>query len=224
MYVDAFRLLHPQKEEFTFYRASCAPSRLDRVYVPTHITGHLVSAAHQPSLADHWGVFVEMKLDIGRLDMPPRPPKTHWKLNSTILQHEAFLPQFRRLFLELEEEVGEFEDIAEWWDVYAKPAITTFCQSFSQSLAKQRKVFKTFLKALICIATRKNDWALVTQTKEKLQTIITYEAYGLIIRSRDKQNTEEEAASLYHLGKASKSCMKKMKVPEDGQVGFRKKH
>ena len=33
-YRDAFPVLHPQQIEFKFYRASCAPSRLDRVYLP----------------------------------------------------------------------------------------------------------------------------------------------------------------------------------------------
>ena len=37
---------------------------------------------------------------------------------------------------------------------------------------------------------------LVTQTKEKLQQVIAHEAFGLVIRSRTKQNAEEEAASL----------------------------
>ena len=42
----------------------------------------------------------------------------------------------------------------------------------------------------------------------------------MIIRSRTKQNAEEEAASLYHLGKTSKSGLTKLKVSEDGIVGY----
>ena len=33
-YSDAYRALHPNTVEFTFHRASCAPARLDRAYVP----------------------------------------------------------------------------------------------------------------------------------------------------------------------------------------------
>ena len=103
----------------------------------------------------------------------------------------------------------------------AKPAIISFCKSFSISLARQRKTFKNFLFALLRVATTKNKWLLVTETKEKLKAIINSEALGLIIRSRDKENSEEEAASLYHLAKTSKTGLKKMKVAEDSVVGFR---
>ena len=125
------------------------------------------------------------------------------------------------MFRWLEEEIDEFEDTADWSDLYAKPAITRFCKTFSASLVKQRRTFKAFLVALLRMATRKNDWLLVTQTKEKLQKVIAYEAYGLVIRSRTKQNTEEEVASLYHLGKAHKTGLTKLKVSEDGILGYK---
>ena len=50
------------------------------------------------------------------------------------------------------------------------------------------------------------------QTKGKVQRIITYDAHGLIVRSRDKQDSVEEAASLYHLAKTSKTGLEKLKV------------
>ena len=181
----------------------------------------LQSTAHHPGLADHWGVHVELKLDVQRVQLPPRPPKSHWKLNSTILNDEFFLPEFTSLFSQLEEELGAYDDAADWWDLWAKPAITSFCKSFSIALAKKRRIFKHFLFALIGVATRKGNWLLVTATKEKLQTIINYEANELIIRSREKQNAEEEAASLYHLSKMPKSGLTPMKVAEIGEVGYR---
>ena len=100
------------------------------------------------------------------------------------------------------------------WDLFAKPAIPSFCKTFSASLTKQRRTFKLFLLALLCVATRRKDWLLVSETKEKLQTIIAHEAFRLIIRSRVKQNAKEEAASIYHLGKTSKSGLTKLNVSE----------
>ena len=219
-YSDAFRIQHPNTAEFTFYRASCAPSRLDRVYLPQHLTCHHKATTHQPGLADHWGVHVELELDIERVHLPPRPPKSHWKLNSSILHDDCFLPQFSGIFNQLEEEMGGFDEAADWWDLCAKPAITTFLKSFSVTLSKQRRIFKNFLFALIGEATRRNDWPLVTATKKKLQVIINYESNGVIIRSRQKQNAEEEAASLYHLCKINKSDLTSMKVAVGGVVGY----
>ena len=164
---------------------------------------------------------MSLEIELVRAELHPRPRKTHWKLNTSILKHESFLPQFTRMFRALEEEIKEFDDAADWWDLYAKPAITSFCQTFSASLSSQRRTFKSFLVALLCVAIRQNDWLLVAQTKEKLQTVISYEAYGLVIRSRTKQNAEEETASLYHLGKIHKSGLTKLKVSEDGIVGYK---
>ena len=183
------------------------------------LTNNLASRA--PLLTIHWGVHVNLQIELVRAELPPKPRRTHWKLNTSILKHESFLPQFTRMFRDLEEELHEFDDAADWWDLYAKPAITSFCKTFSASVAKQRKTFKSFLVALIRVAIRQNNWLLVSQTKEKLQAIIAHEAFGLVIRSRTKQNAEEEAASLYHLGKTHKTGLTKLKVSEDGVLGYK---
>ena len=218
---DAFRILHPNTVEYTFHRASCAPSRLDRVYLPPHLATKLKSVFHQPGLADHWAVHVELEMEVDRLELPPRPPRSHWKLNTSILQHDSFVPQFTTLFHQLEEEIPEFEDEADWWDEYAKPACISFCQSFSKVLNKQKKTFKAFLISLLRFATTSENWELVAQTKEKLSTVVKEEAFGLIVRSRNNQNAEEEAASLYHLKKVQKSNLNQLKVVQGGQ-GYRK--
>ena len=221
-YQDAFRVLHPNKVEFTFHRASCAPSRLDRVYLPPHLATKALSVSHHPGLSDHWAVLVKLELEVDRLELQPRPPRSHWKLNTSILQHDSFLPQFSMLFSQLREEIPEFEDEADWWDDYAKPACISFCQSFSKSLAKQRKTYKTFLLSLLRVATTRENWELVSQTKEKLSAVVKHEAFGLIIRSRDSQNAEEEAASLYHLNKVKNNNLEKLKVVQGDNQGYKK--
>ena len=220
-YSDAFRILHPNQVEFTFHRASCAPSRLDRVYLPPQVADKVLSVTHRPGLGDHWGVEVVLELEVTRLELPARPPRTHWKLNSSILEHESFLPQFTTIFWRLEEEIEVFDDEADWWDNFAKPACTNFLKSFSVSLAKQRRVYKAFLLALLRVATKKENWEVVSQTKEKLESAVKQEAFGLIVRSRDNQNAEEELASLYHFNKARKGNLEKLRVQQGGIGGYR---
>ena len=215
-YCDSYRVLHPKAVEFTFYRASCSPARLDRVYLPPHLATSLKSVSHQPEVADHWSVHVELEFDVMRLQPPPRGHRTHWKLNNTILRHESFLPQFTTVFRHLEEEIDSFPDMADWWDEYAKPASVSFCKSFSISLASQRKTYKKFLYAVLRSATVKEKWLLVSQTKEKLKKILQFELDGLVVRSRQNQNAEEETASIYHQNKIKKGDIKKMKVPQVG--------
>ena len=67
-YSDAYRIIHPNTEEFTFHRASCSPSRLDRVYLPPNLAPHLLAVSHQPGMADHWGVHVKLNIEMDRTD------------------------------------------------------------------------------------------------------------------------------------------------------------
>ena len=164
---------------------------------------------------------MNLRVDLTRLQLPPKPSRSFWKLNSSILHHESFIPQFTACFHRLQEETEEFEDEAEWWDNYAKPAIVSFCKSFSASVAKQKNIFKKFLFALLRHATARGNWLLVSQTKEKLNVIIQKETFGLVIRSRDKQNVEEETASIYHLRKVNKQNLNSLRVAQDGRIGYR---
>ena len=61
----------------------------------------------------------------------------------------------------------------------------------------------------------------MSQTKEKLNVIIQKETFGLVIRSRDKQNVEEETASIYHLRKVNKQNLNSLRVAQDGRIGYR---
>ena len=119
----------------------------------------------------------------------------------------------------MEEEVPSFPDEADWWDEYEKPASISFCKSFSSSLAKQRKTYKKFLFSVLRLATVKKDWKLVSQTKEKLKSILRFELDGLKVRSRQGQNAEEEVASMYHQKKVKKSDILKLKVKSAGPEG-----
>ena len=51
-YSDAFRIVKPNAQEFTFHRPNCAPSRLDRFYVPQHLVPHVQNVRHCASLGD----------------------------------------------------------------------------------------------------------------------------------------------------------------------------
>ena len=93
---DAYRILHPLAQEFTFHRGSCAPSRLDRVCLPQHLSTSLIS--HLPGLADHWGVEVRLQLELATVQLQANHQRTHWKLNSSILKDESFLQQFSLLY------------------------------------------------------------------------------------------------------------------------------
>ena len=61
-YSDAFRLVKPNCQEFTFYRPNSAASRLDRFYVPQFLVPHVQQVSHHASLVDHHYVVAELEL------------------------------------------------------------------------------------------------------------------------------------------------------------------
>ena len=71
---------------------------------------------------------------------------------------------------------------------------------------------------MLRIATNKKQWLLVAQTKEKLKSLLRYELDGLLVRSRQNQNGEEETASIFHQNKVIKKDLTKLKVPLIGPV------
>ena len=89
---DVYRFKHPRGKEYTFFRTSAAPSRLDRYYIPMSLLHRVEQVKHIASLSDHCGIFMELTLDIGEAANPQRVGReTYWKLNSSILKDDEFL-------------------------------------------------------------------------------------------------------------------------------------
>ena len=60
---DVFRSEYPRVQEFTFFRAGKAPSRLDRFYLSCGLVGNVAAVSHVASLFD-CGVKMSMRLNI----------------------------------------------------------------------------------------------------------------------------------------------------------------
>ena len=92
---DVFRYKYPNIREFTFFRTSAAPSRLDRFYLPNEVLQQVVQVEHIASLSDHCGVVMEVDLDVDvSRNIQKENRKTYWKLNTSILKDEEFLDNF----------------------------------------------------------------------------------------------------------------------------------
>ena len=71
-YSDPYRLLNPDGKDFTFCRPNCAASRLDRFYLPPHLSGKVESVSHHTSFSDH--KYVVMLITLPDLSKQPDPP------------------------------------------------------------------------------------------------------------------------------------------------------
>ena len=224
-FIDAFRHLFPRKEEFTFFRAGKAPSRLDRFYITRGLLGNLSEVQHVASLSDHCGVQLKLKLTVDRLTLPKQPRRTYWKLNTSILEEEEFLNNFTSLWERISSSRDQFDDIAEWWDKVAKPEIKDFCIGFSIHRKLCRDHTKKYLLSYLRLVLTRKNWDEVARVKEQLEAMFKADAMGIVIRSRFKQNAENEKASLYHAARESKNDKNNInKLKIDGKViGDRKK-
>ena len=202
---DAFRILNQDTKEFTFFRHGCAPFRLDRFYLSANLKNLVISVNHIPSLSDHCGVKLEITLNLDVCSAKKDYKSSYWKLNSAILNEEDFLPRFQCFWSTIENLSPEYADIAEWWDKCAKPSIKDFCIAFSVERKDRRKQTLQYLLSSLKIALTMKDWEEVCRLKELVSVMLNEDAMGLIIRSRFKQNVEEEKASLYHASKELKN-------------------
>ena len=204
-FCDVFRYQFPRKEEFTFFRPGRAPSRLDKFYISERLKIGVSDILHIASLSDHCGVQMSIRLDVDLAYLPRTERRTYWKLNTSILEEEEFLPNFGKLWERISVTRGQFEDIAEWWDKVAKPEIKDFCIGFSVHRKKQRDDTKKFLLSYLKLVLFKKNWHEVARVKELLYTMLKADALGVVIRSRFKQNSEDEKASLYHAAREVKN-------------------
>ena len=86
---------------------------------------------HVAFLSDHCVVLAELVLqDIGDPHIRKSFHETYWKLNASIHKDEDFLDNFTDVWAELRTKQEDYEDIADYWDLEAKPNIKEFCIQF----------------------------------------------------------------------------------------------
>ena len=202
---DVFRHEFPRKEEFTFFRAGKAPSRLDRFYISRSLVEGISGIQHVASLSDHCGVQMSLWLNVNHVYLPRNSRRTYWKLNTSILNDEEFLPSFVALWSEISKTKDQFEDCAEWWDKWAKPEIKDFCIGFSIHRKRRRDDTKKYLFSFLKAALVRKNWDEVARVREELNTMLLADAMGVVVRSRFQQNVECEKASLYHAAREAKN-------------------
>ena len=101
---------------------------------------------------------------------------TYWKLNTSILKDEDFLPNFADLWSSLKLKQGSFEDIADWWNFEAKSNIKSFCIEFSKKRKARRNDSKQFWLAYLKLTLVKKDWKEVTRVKGVLKDMLQEDA------------------------------------------------
>ena len=164
------------------------------------------SVQHVASLSDHCGVLLDVSFQSFNQYGERFSRETYWKLNIRILEDEDFEDNFISLWSRLKLKQTRFSDIADWWDMEAKPAIREFCFEFSKQRNARRNDTKAFWFAYLKVVLGDKNWREVARVKTILKDMLQEDAFGYVVRSRFKNNVSEEAASLFHANKEVKNA------------------
>ena len=217
--VDVFRTMFPLLQDFTFHRKGSASSRLDKFYISGNLLNNVNAIDHIASLSDHFAVKIRVCLQLGNKINQLKKRFTYWKLNNAILQDENFLPSFKSVWDNILTYSTDFLDIAEWWDLMAKPKIKEFCIAFSIDRKRRRNDHKKFLLSYLKIALNHKNWEEVMRIRNELDVMLKSDLMGIVVRSRYKQNAEMERASLFHACKEGKNSVNNIEaLKTDGHV------
>ena len=203
--LDAFRIRYPGAKEFTFFRPGKAASRLDRYYISASLSCNVL-VRHIASLSDHCAALLTINLDFTLCLQPKLGRTTYWKLNTAILDDPEFLPSFKQLWIDISQSKDSSPDIAEWWDVKAKPEIKDFCMEFSKHRKRKRRDTVQFLLSYLKIVLSEKNWDEVCRVKGELHSMFLIDTMGITIRSRYQQSSEEERGSLFHAARELKNA------------------
>ena len=121
---DAWRYVHPNEVEFSFFRSSSA-SRLDRFYVSSHLVQHLKSSEMVPvPFSDHCIVTLSIQSPERLCSLPYG--RGTWKLNSSLLHDPNVIKELETLYKSLKKSQSQCQSRMEWWSKRVKPRIKSF--------------------------------------------------------------------------------------------------
>ena len=78
----------------------------------------------------------------------------------------------------------------------------------STHLANIRRDTKRYLFSYLNVVMKQGDWQEVTRIRQQIKTILLQESMGFVVRSRFKENSEAEVASLFHTNREKKNSSK----------------
>ena len=67
---------------------------------------------------------------------------------------------------------------------------------------------KKYIFSYLNVVLRNREWKEVARVRQEITEILQHEAMGFIVRSRYKENSETEVASLFHVNREKKNSHK----------------
>ena len=203
--VDSFRILHPDKVDFTHrsvHPGGITYARLDCIYLSSSFKINLESVSHSfcPH-SDHY--YVDLKLS--PTSTSGRQGPGYWKLNTSILEEPKLISLIENLWKNELYYMTSFHDM-NWWDD-CKSRFKVVLKDYSKKRAHKRHKGINELEEEIQYFTRLESIAfdpapftsILRVKKDFLSSLISYKQEGYKIRSKAVQLDESERPSIHFL-------------------------
>ena len=210
--------VHHRDIEYTYVRANYG-SRIDRIYTrrKEDVVGSDVVAV---SFSDHSGVVVKINVN-----SKIRTSKPFWKLNVQLLKDEDTVKCFKPHWQSMKMKRGEYDNINDWWDNYAKKEIKRFFVSESVRVSREKFGLLKYLESklrLLYINLNETgiiNYQVVNDLKQRINALKCEYLDGVAIRARIDERVLGESPSSYLLGReitnAQKKLMSKLRAEKD---------
>ena len=206
---DAWHLKH-RHIEYTYVRNNYG-SRIDRVYVKDLSTCITNIKVTHVNFSDHSCVQTELNLpDI------PKKGKSYWKMNTSLLDKEVIKEKFRTEWVKMGSIKNRYDNLNEWWDLYAKKEIKNFFIIEGKKEMAMKYGLIEYLE--FCLNELYNNVNLtgnlqygeVKMFKDRIDELKNEILEGVKIRSRINEQVEGERVSAYLIKQQAKVKAGKM--------------
>ena len=184
---DTWRKINPNKINYTYHRTlSNIHGRLDRIYFSQNL--NIIDSKILPfEYPDHDALLAEFLLRVRT-----RGPG-YWKLNTSILDHEAFCIAFQHFRQKWKQQQKDYKNISTWWEVgklYFKMLATQYCVQMQKNIRNKQDELTQFIT--IEKTKPKPNQDKIQEAHQHLPDIGNYKISGSIICSKEKIILDQE--------------------------------
>ncbi len=191
--------------QYSWHRPGAAASRLDRVYLPPILEDRARTARYIGTTSDHHAFYLSLEavgLELLPLEQVAGAATTtsyYWKLNTSALQEDDFLPCVTEAWTGIiASKPEEPLQAGEWWELEAK---NWLCDSFSSLSPKKQQQENSsqgdFFTMGLEQALTNGDWGVVEACHREIREIDKWIAAGAVARIK-KPLVEEEEMGVFH--------------------------
>ena len=193
--LDTFRLVHGDKQQFTFKRRNCS-RRIDYTFVSANLATFVKnSKINYFPYSDHYGTETEIKFG-------PSFGSAYWKFNDSLLNDELFMTTTRKII----KQNLSAQDNAKMILELTKSEIKSYAIFRAKQLKNAKSQLKTSLNDELTrlhaeyAKTKSNQvFERIYEIEAKLDELERETSFGAILRSRVKHFTENERNTKYFL-------------------------